>query len=131
MKETSTAGERDVMREDFRPPDHWTPQEDDITRIRLREEDADYINMLNRFNQTMLGKYSCIRIERIQNKRWYTAYASFRRYFKKTKTEEFLFHGCPETSAETIINSCFNRSFAGVNGKHRSVSSGIVSVSYF
>jgi hypothetical protein len=35
----------------------------------------------------------------------------------KTDIEKRLYHGCPEQAADLIINSCFNRSFAGVNGK--------------
>ncbi len=30
--------------------------------------------------------------------------------------ERLLFHGCLGTSANQIIQECFNRSFAGVNG---------------
>ncbi|CAF4944171.1 unnamed protein product, partial [Rotaria sp. Silwood1] len=31
-------------------------------------------------------------------------------------TEKRLYHGCPEKAANSIIEDCFNRSFAGVNG---------------
>ncbi|CAF3433813.1 unnamed protein product [Rotaria sp. Silwood2] len=31
-------------------------------------------------------------------------------------TEKRLYHGCPEQAANSIIEECFNRSFAGVNG---------------
>jgi hypothetical protein len=40
--------------------------------------------------------------------------------FKKrlsTDTEKRLYHGCPEQAANSIIEDCFNRSFAGVNGR--------------
>jgi len=79
--------------------------------------DKEYITALDHFNQTMLGKYEQIQIERIQNQRWYTAYKAYKHFSKQKETEKLLFHGCTETSAQMIIHSCFNRSFAGVNGK--------------
>jgi hypothetical protein len=61
-----------------------------------------------------------IRLERIQNERWFMQYLAHARDFKKRlneDTEKRLYHGCPETAAGAIIQDCFNRSFAGVNGK--------------
>lgn len=98
-------------------PPHWAPQSEDVTRCVLNNNDSDYATVRARFDETMLGKYKWIHIERIQNQRWYTAYKTFRHYSKKKETEQLLFHGCPGTSADMIIHSCFNRSFAGVNGK--------------
>lgn len=67
----------------------------------------------------MQGKYVDIQIDRIQNQRWYLAYKNFKKYSGQKQTEELLFHGCAETSVDMIIHSCFNRSFAGVNGMGR------------
>ena len=92
-------------------------QSTDTQRFRLDPNDPEYMGVLHRFNQTMCRRYTIIRIDRIQNKRWFTAYRTFRDYSKKEATEESMFHGCPKTSADMIINSCFNRSFAGVNGE--------------
>ncbi|CAF1136443.1 unnamed protein product, partial [Didymodactylos carnosus] len=63
-----------------------------------------------------------IKIERIQNERWYKQYAVHRddfnqRYVKHhTNLEKLLVHGCLETSALQIIQDGFNTSHAGVNG---------------
>ena len=103
-------------------PSHWIPQSEDVIRHLLTVNDNDYNNVLAQFHQTMAGKYTRIQIERIQNQRWYTAYRALRNYSKQKDTEQLLFHGCPETSADMIIHSCFNRSFAGVNGKQRKFS---------
>jgi hypothetical protein len=61
-----------------------------------------------------------IRIERIQNERWYMQYVAHWKDFKKrlnADTERHLYHGCCEESCNPIIADGFNRSFAGVNGK--------------
>ncbi|CAF4545762.1 unnamed protein product, partial [Didymodactylos carnosus] len=70
----------------------------------------------------MINHYSqIIKIERIQNERWYKKYAAHRedfyqRYRKHhTNLEKLLFHGCLETSALQIIQDGFDRSHAGVN----------------
>lgn len=47
-------------------------------------------------------------------------YAAHREDFEQRygkPDERLLFHGCQSTSADQIIEACFNRSFAGVNGK--------------
>ena len=108
---------RKVLRRDCHLPQSWKGQSENVVRCPLGEDDSEYTDVINRFNETMSGKYSEIEINRIQNLRWFTAYRAFRRFSKQKDTEQFLFHGCPETSAEMIIHSCFNRSFAGVNGR--------------
>ena len=69
----------------------------------------------------MNGKYSMIiKMERIQNERAYIQYMAHKRDFHRRlgqETEKQLYHGCPENAADAIIDDCFNRSFAGVNGK--------------
>jgi Poly(ADP-ribose) polymerase catalytic domain len=109
--------QRRIFRKDFHVPSNWIHQSEDVVRCRLNVSDDEYSKVLSQFNETMAGRYREIQIDRIQNQRWYTAYKAFRRYSKQKELEQCLFHGCPETSAEMIIHSCFNRSFAGVNGK--------------
>lgn len=69
----------------------------------------------------MLGNYNRInKIERIQNERWHKQYLVHRDDFQnrlKMNTEKFLYHGCSDVAADSIIKEYFNRSFAGENGK--------------
>ena len=66
----------------------------------------------------MANKYrGIIRIDRIQNKPWFMQYNSYKSFSSQQDTERQLFHGCPQQSALLIMNSFFNRSFAGVNGQ--------------
>jgi hypothetical protein len=106
-----------VFRRDFHLPSKWLDQSDNVVRCPLDANDNEFVTVLAQFNQTMSGKYTQIQIERIQNLRWYTAYSGFKKFSKQKETQQLLFHGCPETSADMIIYSCFNRSFAGVNGE--------------
>lgn len=117
MSEVCGNRQRRIIRKDVNLPSNWVHQSDDVARYRLDVNDAEYVQVLSQFNETMAGRYTEVQIERIQNQRWYTAYKAFRHYSKQKELEQHLFHGCPETSAEMIIHSCFNRSFAGVNGE--------------
>lgn len=82
-----------------------------------------------------------VSIERIQNRRWFKQvirrifllemnfisfssrvfqYAAHREDYQQRDgqpNEKNLFHGCPKSSADRIVKECFNRAFAGVNGK--------------
>ena len=84
-------------------------------------ETEEYRSISKDFDKAMKSHYSrIVKIERIQNERWYIQYLAHRRDFKKRlkhDTEKRLYHGCPESAADSIIKDCFNRSFAGVNGK--------------
>ncbi|CAF0856240.1 unnamed protein product [Adineta ricciae] len=101
-------------------PSTWEPSDKNCKRVTLPAESPEYQNVLARFHTTMLGKYAqIVKIERIQNERWYKQYDAHREDFKRrysTLDERQLFHGCPNTSVDQIIENCFNRSFAGVNG---------------
>lgn len=116
MIENCENRERTIMRKDFQLPKTWVPQSSNVHRTLLDPDDPYYSQVKAQFDKTMSGKYSTIKIERIQNRRWYTSYNAFKQHFTDPSTREFLFHGCPETSAEMIIHTCFNRSLAGVNG---------------
>ncbi|CAF0805827.1 unnamed protein product [Adineta ricciae] len=101
-------------------PSTWEPSDKNCKRVTLSVQSPEYQNVLARFHTTMLGKYTqIVKIERIQNERWYKQYDAHREDFKRRYSnldERQLFHGCPNTSVDQIIENCFNRSFAGVNG---------------
>ncbi|CAF0879818.1 unnamed protein product [Didymodactylos carnosus] len=104
-------------------PDNWEVSDVNCRRIQLQSTTSEYASVLSQFNVTMIGHYSQIlKIERIQNERWFKQYAAHRdefdqRYNKQNMiNEKLLFHGCPNVSADKIIQECFNRSFAGING---------------
>ncbi|CAF0928899.1 unnamed protein product [Adineta ricciae] len=101
-------------------PDTWESSDQNCKRVTLQSSSKEYQDVLRQFNATMNGHYTKIlRIERIQNERWYKQYAAHRDEYKRRYSnldERLLFHGCIGTSADHIVQECFNRSFAGVNG---------------
>ncbi|CAF1031890.1 unnamed protein product [Adineta ricciae] len=101
-------------------PVNWQCQSNNCSRFVLNEDTEEYKSIKQSFDQTMLNLYKSIKsIERIQNQRWYKQYAAHRDAMNerlKENTERRLFHGCNETAANSIIEECFNRAFAGVNG---------------
>ncbi|CAF3645504.1 unnamed protein product [Rotaria sordida] len=101
-------------------PDTWEPSDQNYKRVPLQSSSKEYQDVLQKFNTTMNNQYTqIIKIERIQNERWYKQYAAHRDEYKKRYgqlDERLLFHGCLDTSANQIVQECFNRSFAGVNG---------------
>ncbi len=102
-------------------PSTWEKSTENKIRFELSTTTDEYKSIVSTFDQSMNGKYSrIVRIERIQNERWYMQYLAHSRDFKRRlniDTEKRLYHGCPEKAAGLIIEDCFNRSFAGVNGK--------------
>ena len=104
----------------YQPPTAWEKSSEKKVRFELPTTKDEYTTIVTNFDQVMKGKYTqIIRIERIQNERWYIQYFAHSQHFKKrlnTDTEKCLYHGCPEIAANAIIEDCFNRSFAGVNG---------------
>ncbi|CAF4004110.1 unnamed protein product, partial [Rotaria sordida] len=111
---------------DIREPSHyqvpktWEKSRKNKICFELSNTADEYKSIVTNFNLPMKGKYTqIIRIERIQNERWYIQYLAHSRNFKKyldKDTEKCLYHGCSEEAANAIMKSCFNRSFAGVNG---------------
>ncbi|CAF0879399.1 unnamed protein product [Adineta ricciae] len=101
-------------------PDTWESSDQNCKRVTLQSSSKEYQDVLRQFNTTMNGHYrEILRIERIQNERWYKQYAAHRDEYKRrygNLDERLLFHGCIGTSANQIVQECFNRSFAGVNG---------------
>jgi hypothetical protein len=102
-------------------PSIWEKSTEDKIRFVLSTTSDEYKSIVSNFDQAMKGQYTqIIRIERIHNERWYMQYLAHSKDFKKRlkkDTEKRLYHGCPENAANSIIEDCFNRSFAGANGK--------------
>ena len=93
-------------------------------RFVISATSDEYKSIASNFQQAMKsGQLThIIQIERIQNERWYSQYLAHSRDFQKrhnTDTEKRVYHGCPETATNMIIEDCFNRSFAGKNGEFR------------
>ncbi|CAF3386904.1 unnamed protein product [Rotaria sp. Silwood2] len=90
-------------------------------RVVLLKSSKEYIDVLNRFDSTMKNNYfEILKIERIQNERWYKQYAVHHDGFTQRYTPpdgRLLFHDCSSTSADKIAQECFNQTFAGLNGK--------------
>ncbi|CAF3603883.1 unnamed protein product [Rotaria sp. Silwood1] len=101
-------------------PITWEKSIEHKIRFKLTITTDEYRFIVSNFDQTMKEKYTqIIKIERIQNERWYMQYIAHKEDFErrlKKNTEKSLYHGCPEQAANLIIEDCFNRSFAGKNG---------------
>ncbi|CAF4093803.1 unnamed protein product, partial [Rotaria sordida] len=101
-------------------PPTWEKSTEHKARFTLATTTNEYTSIASDFRQAMKGKYTqIIKIERIQNKRWYMQYLAHKEDFERRlhrDTERILYHGCPEQAASSIIEDCFNRSFAGENG---------------
>ena len=105
----------------YQIPSTWEKSSEKILRVELSSTSNEYKTIIDNFDQAMQGKYTqIIRIERIQNERWYIQYLahSYQFYARlNINTEQSLYHGCPESAVHPILDDCFNRSFAGVNGE--------------
>ncbi|CAF2688412.1 unnamed protein product [Rotaria sp. Silwood2] len=105
---------------DYKLPSTWQTSNEDKMQFILSKNTNEYKSIVMDFDETMKNNYQeIIKIERIQNERWYMQYLAHARDFQKRlneDTEKFLYHGCPEAAAYSIMHDCFNRSFAGVNG---------------
>lgn len=113
--------QRQVIRHgDFKLPEHWEVQSENVTQFEVQVNSTEYQAIRTLFDKTMANRYAeILHIYRIQNKQWYMQYNSYKSFSPKKDTEKQLFHGCPSDSATLIINSFFNRSFAGINGLFR------------
>jgi hypothetical protein len=105
---------------DYEIPSTWGNSHKNQLRVIVPKNTDEYKLLVTSFEKALKGKYKeIIKIERIQNERWYMQYMVHSKDFKKRlneDTEKRLYHGCPEQAASSIIQDCFNRSFAGVNG---------------
>jgi hypothetical protein len=104
----------------YQIPTTWESAKEDQLRITIPRNTTEYNSIINKFDSTMKKNYTeIIKLERIQNERWYMQYMAHWKGLKKRlneDTEKRLYHGCPESATDLIIQDCFNRSFAGVNG---------------
>jgi len=110
----------DHILNDYQLPSTWTYSDHEQLRVIVPENTDEYNSIISKFDKQMQGYYTeILKLERIQNERWYMQYIVHKKDFKKRlgiDTEKRLYHGCPELPADLIIKDCFNRSFAGVNG---------------
>jgi hypothetical protein len=110
----------DSPSDSYEIPSTWERTDDDQIRVIVSKKTDEYKSIISKFDEAMKGKYTeIIKLERIQNERWYMQYMAHAKDFKKRlkeDTEKRLYHGCQDHSADAIIKDCFNRSFAGVNG---------------
>lgn len=99
----------------------WEKINGNEKRFAVSRDSDEYKSIKSTFDQAMGNQYrEMIKIERIQNERWYRQYLAHRQDFQKrlnSDTEKRLYHGCPSTAVESIVEGGFNRSYAGVNGK--------------
>ncbi|CAF4063349.1 unnamed protein product [Rotaria magnacalcarata] len=105
---------------DFQVPTTWERCNENNIRISVLPKTKEYKKIKYDFDQSMGKTYrEIINVERIQNERWFMQYLAHSRDFYKRlneNTEKQLYHGCPESATIAIMEDCFNRSFAGVNG---------------
>ena len=104
----------------YEVPANWEKSQDNRIRFVLSDTSYEYKLIATNFDQGMKGKCNhIVRIERIQNERWYVQYMAHSHSFQdrlNKNTERSLYHGCPESAVNLILEECFNRSFAGANG---------------
>ena len=99
-------------------PLNWQIQMDSVAQFPVKVDSSEYKEILALFDKTMRNKYTdIVYLYRIQNKQWYMQFNTYKQFSPKQNTERKLFHGCKEESTKLIINSFFNRSFAGIHGQ--------------
>jgi len=92
-----------------------------VEKRLVPKSSTKYNRVVEKFNATMTKlQYSeIIRVELVWNERWYKQYQIHKAEFAqrlKTNTEQSLFHGCCENSANGIMEKGFDRSYAGRHG---------------
>ena len=116
----------------YQLPLTWQNPNDDQVRYVVPKSTNEYQSIIGNFETAMKGKCKeIIKLERIQNERWYMQYIAHSKDFQKrlnTDTENRLYHGCPEEAANAIIHDGFNRSYAGVNGMSLSCSNNLFDI---
>ena len=92
-------------------PATWDHSTDSTYRFLLKTETKEYKSISKDFDRAMNTHYSrIVKIERIQNERWYSQFLAHGREFKKRlkhNTEKRLYHGCPESATNSIIKGLF------------------------
>jgi poly [ADP-ribose] polymerase 7/11/12/13 len=120
---TSSQTQRQIIRHaDFDLPQYWQVQSENVAQFQVQANSDEYNGIRALFDKTMVNQYTeILSINRIQNKPWYMQYNSYKSFSSKKDKEKKLFHGCPQQSAQLIMHSFFNRSFAGINGLFNSL----------
>ncbi|CAF1125425.1 unnamed protein product [Didymodactylos carnosus] len=118
---TADCRSRDLVASvNYKLPETWVRSTGDKILFPVSKANNEYESICTDFDKAMKGKSKqMIKIERIQNERWYIQYLAHSQGFRKRlngDTEMRLYHGCSQEAANAIIHSCFNRSFAGMHG---------------
>ena len=108
-------------------PPTWDkmPPNSSLYVVKLDTKSKEYDNVLQRFDQTMKGRYKrIIKIERIQNPALYLQYVGRQKQMDRQnppghQNERLLFHGTAAETCPKVNQNGFNRSFAGKNGTQK------------
>ncbi|CAK6978810.1 protein mono-ADP-ribosyltransferase PARP14-like [Scomber scombrus] len=104
---------------DFTPPLYWDNMANDLMVVALQPSSAEYQTVNDAFKQTVTK--TVIKIERLQNVHLRRAYELQKKHIsdKNGQThgavEKLLYHGTTQDNCTSIIETGFNRSFAGQN----------------
>ncbi|XP_078489441.1 protein mono-ADP-ribosyltransferase PARP15-like [Ciona intestinalis] len=118
----STVGKIRKMSTDHKDfPEHWTPMGgQSLMKVILSEQSDEYKRICQLFQASSNGG-RIVQIDRIQKPVLYRQYAAMREEVRSHVTaghlvERELFHGTTSDVSEQILNTGFNRSYAGKNG---------------
>lgn len=94
-----------------------------IQKYQLSSTDSQYREVTRQFWVTMTANLckEIVAIELIRNDSWAKQYQILKEEFAQRlhhDTEKLLFHGCSESAANSIINTNFDRSYAGQHGMY-------------
>ena len=99
-----TACEKSI---DHALPATWVLSTKNETRVMVSNTTDEYKTILTNFHASMEGNdKKIIKIERIQNQRWYKQYSAHSEDFRtrlQQDTEKRLYHGCDEEAAKSIV----------------------------
>nr|XP_009859537.1 uncharacterized protein LOC100185617 isoform X2 [Ciona intestinalis] len=118
----STVGKIRKMSTDHKDfPEHWAPMGgESLLKAKLNDESDEYKRICKLFHASSNGGM-IVQIDRIQKPVLYRQYAAMREEVRSHVTadhlvERELFHGTTLDVYEQILNTGFNRSYAGKNG---------------
>ncbi|CAF3324463.1 unnamed protein product [Rotaria socialis] len=104
-------------------PNYWTLTPLPLQRFLLDGISKEYLMVRDNFDKKMEGHYEILKsIERIQNLCLFKQFCALHECFiNKYGNNDFaaihyLFHGCPESASNQIIERGFNRNYCGING---------------
>ncbi|XP_061170810.1 protein mono-ADP-ribosyltransferase PARP14-like [Saccostrea echinata] len=102
-------------------PSKWAPMKSNQTlmEVKLNSGDAEYKQVLQRFQATSQGGVNVTEIRRVQNPFLYQQYAAKRKEIQVKNgkdPQQWLWHGTYPDTVDKIINNGFNRSYCGRHG---------------